>query len=76
MAKIAKKTKLGKVPGAKASVVTLESYSKKLSEKIAARKKTVAEAERADKQKAADKKKKKQLRDEISKKRSEYSKLP
>lgn len=75
MAKIAKKAKLAKAPGAKASVATLEHYSKKLSEQIAARKKAVAEAARAAAQKAADKKKKAQLRGEISKKRAEYAKL-
>lgn len=75
MAKIAKKAKLGKTPGARASVDTLKNYSSKLSEKIATRKKQVSDAMRAMAQKEADKKRKAQLRAEIQKKKAEYAKL-
>lgn len=75
MAKIAKKAKLGKTPGARASVDTLKAYAGKLSEKIAARKKQVAAANAAAAQKEADKKRKAQLRAEIAKKKAEYAKL-
>lgn len=75
MAKIAKKAKLGKTPGARASVDTLKNYSSKISEKIATRKKQVAAANAAASQKEADKKRKAQLRAEIAKKKAEYAKL-
>lgn len=75
MAKIAKKAKLGKAPGARASVDTLKKYANKLSERIAARKKQVSEAQKAAAQKEADKKRKAQLRAEIARKKAEYAKL-
>ena len=75
MSKMPKKAKLPKMPGAKASVATLEHAVKSLSDRISARKKQVAEHQKAQAQKEAEKKRKASLRTEISKKKAEYAKL-
>lgn len=75
MSKMPKKARLPKMPGAKASVATLEHAVKSLNDRISARKKQVAEYTRAEAAKIAEKKRKATLRSEIGKKKAEYAKL-